>query len=164
MEPILNTFSSAGELRGNVAGFTPKAFLVSPFVPVKYSIPTLPCTTSLFGDAWLVPNWKHLFWSWGVNFRPRHSFMILRCFILCLPLNPDRAPLFLVHRWPSIPQLPAVTCDIRGRLTPPCRITRKQMWGILRYPMLQNILFTFWWWDMEKKEDELYKQAGRLCR
>lgn len=97
MEPILNTFSIAGELRGNAAGFTTKALLVSPFVPVKYSIPTLPCTTSLFGDAWLVPNWKHLFWSWGVNFRPRHSFMILRCFILCLALNPDRAPLLLVH-------------------------------------------------------------------
>lgn len=56
MEPILNTFSIAGELRGNTAGFTTKAFLVSPFVPVKYSIPTFPCTTSLFGDAWLVPN------------------------------------------------------------------------------------------------------------
>lgn len=125
MEPILNKFSIAGELTGNAADFTSKSFLVSPFVPVKYSIPVLPCTTSLFGDAWVAPNWRHLLWSRGVHFKPGHSFMILRCFILCLILNPHRASLFLVHHWPSIPQLPTVVCDICGP------ITLKQTWEIL---------------------------------
>lgn len=131
MEPILNTFSIAGEPTGNAAGFSTRAFSVSPFVPVKYSIPPLPCTTSHFGDAWFAPNWKHLFWSWEVNFRHRHSFMILRCFILCLTLNPDGASLFSVNRWPPILQLSAGVFDICRLIPLACRILWKQMWKIL---------------------------------
>lgn len=56
MEPILSTFSIAGKLTGNAAGFSLRAFSVSPFVPVKYSIPPLTCTMSHFGDAWVALN------------------------------------------------------------------------------------------------------------
>lgn len=31
------------------------------FLPLKYSIPTSPGPMSHFGNAWIVPNWKHLF-------------------------------------------------------------------------------------------------------
>lgn len=34
---------------------------LSLFLPLKYSNPTSPSTMSHFGNAWIVPNWKHLF-------------------------------------------------------------------------------------------------------
>lgn len=121
MGPILNTFSIAGELTGNIAGFSTRAFSVSSFVPVKYSILPLACTTSHFGDAWVAPNWKLFFWSWEVNFRARHSFVILRCFILCLTLNPARASLF-VHHWPPVSLLSAGVSDSCRLISLTCRI------------------------------------------
>lgn len=67
----------------------------SPFAvclsPTEIQFPCFyPGTMSHFGDAWIVPNWKHLFQSREVNFKLCHSAAISRCFILCLTVNPTR--------------------------------------------------------------------------
>lgn len=50
---------------------------------LKYDVTVSRRTTSHFGDAWIVPNWKHLFPSWEVNFKPCHKTVIAMRFILC---------------------------------------------------------------------------------
>lgn len=134
MEPILNTFSIAGELTGNTVSFSTRAFSVSPFVPVKYSIPPLPCTTSHFWGRLGCPKLKAFVLELGSKFQAPSQFHDIEVFYFVSYTKSRRRSSFL---WPPLASCPtAGVSDICRLILLVCRILWKQIEkSLTEYPV-----------------------------